>query len=62
MESSPPADCPGGGGCRPIHSKSGLALMGEILSDDFGRLPYDYAFLSYGFRVVSYGLRLLSYE
>ncbi len=62
MESSPPADCPGDGGCRPIHSNSGLALMGEVLSYGFGFLSYDLAFLSYVFRVVSYGFRFLSYE
>ncbi len=63
MESSPPADCSVGGrhAARSI-TESGLARMGEILSDDYGRLSYDFAFLSYVFGVVSYGFRFLSYE
>ncbi len=56
------ADCPVGGSCRPIHSISGLTLKGEILSDGFGRLSYDFTFLSYGFRVLSYGFHFLSDE
>ncbi len=48
MESSPlPADCPVGGKCRPILGNNGLARLGAVVSDDFGRLSYDFVFLSY---------------
>ncbi len=63
MESSPLlAGCPVGGACRPIHSNSGLTLMGEVLSYGFDWVSYDFAFLSYVFKVLSYGLRFLSYK
>ncbi len=62
MESSPPADCPVGGGGRPNLGNRGLTHMGEILSYDCGWVSYDFAILSYGFWVLSYGLRFLSYE
>ncbi len=62
MESSPPADCPVGGDCRPILANSGLIRNGEVLAYDFGCLSYDFTFLSYVFPVLSYGLRFLSHE